>query len=882
MARQTIIPGSAPIVWSTVDDAFKKINDNFAELYLSIGGEAVDLTSLSTSLIPSSNVTYDLGSTSKRWRDLYLSGETIHLGNALISSTGTSINLPPGSTIGGSVLDSEYFREIVVAGQSNIVANAGGNSILTIATSTGVSVTTNSTTDTLTFSNTGVTSAIAGTGIGVNSSTGAVTITNTGVVTATSGTGINITGTNNLTISNTGVISVVTDPGSGISLDTSVPGVVRISNSAPFTPQNTFQNFVIPGPTTIQADSTSDTLTFENGTGINITGNATSDTISITNTGVTSLGVTGVGLSITGSTGSVNITNTGVVAISAGDGIGINTSTGTVVVTNTRFGFTSIAVAGQSSLLADNTTDTFTLIAGEGVTLTTDNITDSLKIDVSYLVGNVFSDSSTLLVNAATGKIVGDIETSRLRTSESRVVLGVGAGTTGGSGASLTIGTYAGYTNQGTGAIAVGPYAGETNQGTSGMAIGPYSGQTGQGLSTLAVGVYAGQTNQGNVAVALGAFAGNVGQGTNAVSVGPYAGANNQGAGAVAIGLYAGTNNQFANSIVINASGATLDATAAGFYVDPIREVTGPQVLYYNPSDKEITWGPVPSGGGGGGGDSYYEFSVAGDDSTLRQIFSGETLRFAGAGGITTATDGEGKVTITGTPLSGIYGGVTYNQSNGDIDIATTGQIQIMGAASATVILGGGTSGDIVFQSGTQGIDYNDLTNLPTLVSNINSLSDVTITTPANGQVLTYDSATSQWKNSAAGGGGSGLGSRAALANTTASLINGATGNLTIVGYKGYALYKIQTSAAAWVRIYTDIAARTADASRAEGADPLPGSGVIAEVITTGSQTILVSPGAIGFSNEATPDTNIQLAVTNKSGSTGTITVTLTAVELEI
>ena len=135
--------------------------------------------------------------------------------------------------------------------------------------------------------------------------------------------------------------------------------------------------------------------------------------------------------------------------------------------------------------------------------------------------------------------------------------------------------------------------------------------------------------------------------------------------------------------------------------------------------------------------------------------------------------------------------------------------------------------------------------------------------------------------NASGGGGGSGLQARQSLAGTTASLSNGATGNLTITGYKSYALLKIQTSAAAWVRLYTDTASRTADASRLEGTDPTPGSGVIAEVITTGAQTILISPGTIGFSNEGTPDTNIPVAVTNKSGGTTTITVTLTAIQLE-
>lgn len=50
---------------------------------------AIDLTSISSSLLPATNITHDLGSSSKRWRDLYLSGNTIDLNGATISSDGT-------------------------------------------------------------------------------------------------------------------------------------------------------------------------------------------------------------------------------------------------------------------------------------------------------------------------------------------------------------------------------------------------------------------------------------------------------------------------------------------------------------------------------------------------------------------------------------------------------------------------------------------------------------------------------------------------------------------------------------------------------------------------------------------------------------------------
>ena len=126
-----------------------------------------------------------------------------------------------------------------------------------------------------------------------------------------------------------------------------------------------------------------------------------------------------------------------------------------------------------------------------------------------------------------------------------------------------------------------------------------------------------------------------------------------------------------------------------------------------------------------------------------------------------------------------------------------------------------------------------------------------------------------------------GLVSRNVISLSTASLPSGSTGNIAMVGFKGYMLYKIQTSAAAWVRIYTDSASRAADITRSQGVDPSPGSGVIVEVVTTGAQTILISPAVVGFSNETTPNANIQLAVTNNSGGTTPITVTLTIVQLE-
>lgn len=121
--------------------------------------------------------------------------------------------------------------------------------------------------------------------------------------------------------------------------------------------------------------------------------------------------------------------------------------------------------------------------------------------------------------------------------------------------------------------------------------------------------------------------------------------------------------------------------------------------------------------------------------------------------------------------------------------------------------------------------------------------------------------------------------SRSNYAIETPTINDGATSNVSLTGAKGYVLYKIQTSVACWVRMYTSTTARTADSSRLEGNDPLPGSGVIAEVITTGDQTVLITPATIGFTED---ESNlIPLAVTNKHGSAISITVTVTLLRIE-
>jgi|TARA_Y100000022_G_scaffold193764_1_gene197358 hypothetical protein len=116
-------------------------------------------------------------------------------------------------------------------------------------------------------------------------------------------------------------------------------------------------------------------------------------------------------------------------------------------------------------------------------------------------------------------------------------------------------------------------------------------------------------------------------------------------------------------------------------------------------------------------------------------------------------------------------------------------------------------------------------------------------------------------------------------AQVTQSIANGASVDVSISTAKGFALYSIETSHAAWVTLYTSTAARTADASRSETTDPTPGSGVLAEVITTGSATQSITPASICFNSSGIATTYAKIV--NKSGSTANISVTLTYLQLE-
>ena len=190
----------------------------------------------------------------------------------------------------------------------------------------------------------------AGTGISYDSATGVITNSDPDqTVSLTASTGITVAGAYpSFTIENT-------DRGSA---------------------QNIFKNFAVTGSSTVVADNNDDTVTFTGGTGITLAGNASSDTITITNSAPdqTVVLTAGTGISTSGTYPNFTITNT------APD----------QVVSLTGAGTTSISGSYPSFTITSN--DQFTgtvtsvdLTAGAKIGVSGGPITTSGSITVEHL-----------------------------------------------------------------------------------------------------------------------------------------------------------------------------------------------------------------------------------------------------------------------------------------------------------------------------------------------------------------------------------------------------------------------------------------------------------------------------------------------------------------
>ena len=254
-----------------------------------------------------------------------------------------------------------------------------------------------------------------------------------------------------------------------------------------------------------------------------------------------------------------------------------------------------------------------------------------------------------------------------------------------------------------------------------------------------------------------------------------------------------------------------------------------------------------------------YSLPIA-SSSTLGGIKVGSNLTIAGDGTLAAQT---------GASVN-CFSSINVVGQN-QIDADSNSDILTLAAGTGISIATNSTSDTVTITATGGGGSYGD--------SDVDT--HLNVSGASSGEILSWNGTDYAWVADQTGGGGSGLQSRTSANAATASIANGASANIQITAAKTYALQKIQTSAAAWVTLYVSDAARTADASRNETTDPLPGAGVIAEVITSDGAIQNITPGTLGWNDESTPTTDAYLKVVNKSGSTQAITVTLHFVALE-
>ena len=436
------------------------------------------------------------------------------------------------------------------------------------------------------------------------------------------------------------------------------------------------------------------------------------------------------------------------------------------------------------------------------------------------IVGNyIIGNGSQLTGVLASGGTVdwANIANINNQYGPSSVSIGQYAGA-GQLGNSVAIGYDTG-TNQGESSVAIGYIAGNTNQGGNAIAIGRNSGNTDQGGNAIAIGRSAGAITQGGNAIAIGRSAGNVTQSGNAIAIGRGAGNATQGESAIAIGFVAGQDNQGGNAIAIGRGAG--NATQGGNAI-----AIGLFAGNNNQSGNAIAIG----------------INAANVTQGIDAIAIGHSA----------GNNNQGYAAIA-------IGAFTGNNNQGANSVALGSYAGYPVTANNAIVINGLNT--------ALNAPYSGLYIAPIMNDTGNTANALYYNTSTN--EITYAPAAAS------------LASRTQVTIITPSLAANAAANIIVSGYKGYALYSIESNAGAWVTMYTSNAAAASDYARTINTDPTPGSGVIAEAVSNVAATTNFTPGVIGFNLESPPTTAIPVKVVNNDSVTGNISVTFTLLKTE-
>lgn len=470
-------------------------------------------------------------------------------------------------------------------------------------------------------------------------------VTLTGTATLTNKTAQNLILTGTLTAGST-------TGSSGQYLQSTGSGVQWVSLSIPS--PNSFTNIAVTGQNTIAADSSSDTLTFIAGTGITITTDNTSDSITITGSAVNNVFST---IAVAGQSNVIADATSDTLTFVAGSNVTITTdSTNDSITINTTDtvsnSFATIAVAGHSNVVADSSTDILTLLASSGIDISTNATTDTITI----------TNTGVTSVNGLTGSVSAQNIIDAVKSLD---------GPASGLNADLLDGNDGSYYQQALGYTPVNK-AGDTMTGYLTLSGAPTSNlhaATKQYVDDVASGLHwKGAVNL--LAASNISLTGN----TNTLVIDGHDALVSADSGyrillknqttAADNGIYTYTDNGTTYTLTRSSDADTfqeLEGTSVLILEGTTYALTGwVQTNYSLTSFSGQTWVQFNAGGGGGGSDTFRTIAVNGQSSVVADSSTDTLTLVAGTGIVITTDAATDSITINSTGGGGGgSGGIT-------------------------------------------------------------------------------------------------------------------------------------------------------------------------------------------------------------------------------